>query len=113
LVGKICQPSCQFFQCLKNSIEMKRTNRGTVLLCALGGDTCIGTQCMYANCIRKKLKSDLTCGLEPPKPQEQLRKVEPKLEIEPKSKSEKWSLDQVPIKSKALKKIKNLDYDLD
>ena len=93
-------------------MEMNRNNRGTVMICSLGGDTCIGTQCMYANCIRRKLKSDLTCGLETEKPQEQLPREEPKLEIEPK-KSEKWSLDQVPIKSKALKKIKNLDYDLD
>jgi hypothetical protein len=68
---------------------------------------------MYANCIRKKLKSDLTCGLEPPKPQETLRKVEPELEMELRSKSEKWSLDQIPIKSKALKKIRSLDYDFD
>jgi hypothetical protein len=94
-------------------MEIKRNNRGTVLLCAWGGDTCVGAQCVYANCIRKKLKSDLTCGLEPPKPQEQeIRKVESKPEIEAK-KQEKWSLDQVPIKTKALKKIQNLDYDLD
>lgn len=113
MVGKPCQPSCQFFQCLKNAIQVKRSNRATVILCSLGDDPCIGSQCMYANCIRKKLKSDLTCGFESSKPKEQIRKVEPKLEIEQKNKSEKWSLDQIPIKSKALKKIRNLDYDLD
>jgi hypothetical protein len=94
-------------------MDIKRNNRETVLLCAWGGDTCVGAQCVYANCVRRKLKSDLTCGLEPQNAQQQQeRKVEPKLEIEPK-KQEKWSIDQVPIKTKALKKIKNLDYDLD
>lgn len=94
-------------------MEARRNNRGTVLLCAWGGDTCVGAQCVYANCIRKKLKSDLTCGLEPQKPQqEQVRKVEPQLVVEPK-KEGNWTLDKVPVKSKALKKIKGLDYDLD
>lgn len=112
LVGKPCQPSCQFFQCGQKALERKRTNRGTVLLCSWGGDTCVGAQCIYANCIRKKLKSDLTCGLEPPKPKQQPRKIEPKIDIETKDKS-KWSLDQIPMKAKTLKKIKALKYDID
>ncbi|MHA1605139.1 MAG: hypothetical protein ACTSWF_10875 [Candidatus Freyarchaeota archaeon] len=57
------------------------------------------------------MKSDLTCGLEPPKPKQQKR-IEPRVDIE-SGKLEKWSLDQIPIKSKTLKKIKALNYDID
>ncbi|MGQ9719800.1 MAG: hypothetical protein ACUVXA_00560 [Candidatus Jordarchaeum sp.] len=112
MVGKPCQPSCQFFQCGQKAIDRKKTNRGIEILCSWGGDTCVGAQCIYANCIRKKLKSDLTCGLEPPKPQ-QPRKIEPEVDIGPRDKLEKWSLDHIPIKGKTLKKIKALKYDMD
>jgi len=111
LVGKPCQPSCRFFQCAQKALEIKRTKHGTVFLCSWGGDTCVGAQCVYANCIRKKLKPDLTCGLEPPKPKQQ-RRIEPEIDIESRD-LEKWSLDQIPMKSKTLKKIKALNYDID
>lgn len=112
MVGKPCQPSCQFFQCTQRALQPRRTKRGTELFCSWGEDLCIGPQCIHADCVRKKLKSDLTCGLEPPKPQ-QFKKVEQEFEVEPVKVSEKWSLDHVPIRAKTLKRIKALKYDID
>ncbi len=74
-----------------------------MIWCQWVEDPCQGPTCRYAICARGQLQKDLTCGLS-------IRREYKEVEEEPSMVEDELSLSKTKIKSRTLKKIKELDY---
>lgn len=97
---KPCAVSCKLFKCTQNAIVVRKNKNGNpIVMCRFvpGDDICQGPRCNFAYCAKRKLKPDLTCGLD-------LAAEKPKYT----EKREEWE-KPIPIKSKAMKRISKED----
>ncbi len=106
---RFCHVFCQNFRCTQNALYItknKKTNK-EVARCNFADDLCIGYKCKYAVCNIHKLRADGVCG-------KSIQKQRPSI-------SDVWTEDQEDEnetlmrtymrKSKALKKLRNIDLD--
>lgn len=112
-----CNPTCKFgdFQCSQKNLGQKfKNNKGWwVYECNYVGDGqtwCEGSTCKYAICIKRKMKTDGTCGMTlGPKPKktdwdEDDEEYEADVDIQKIQQKSK-----IRIQDKALKKFKKFD----
>lgn len=102
-VYKKCSQECNFFKCSQRAMTIRYDKGKKIVWCNFvpGGDYCQGPNCNYAICAQHKLRAENTCGLYIQKNKQQTS------DWANIDEEETWK-KQVQLKSKVLKRIKNL-----
>ncbi len=104
-----CYAFCRDFKCAQNALYIyrnKKTNK-KVAGCNFAEDFCIGYKCKYAACNIRKLRPDGGCG----KSTQKQRAPTPDLWIDDQEDENESLVRTYVRKSKALKKLKQIDLD--
>ncbi|MEM2907260.1 MAG: hypothetical protein QW739_04205 [Candidatus Odinarchaeota archaeon] len=98
-----CSPECNLFRCSQRALTIRYDRGKKIVWCNFvpGGDYCQGANCNYSICSQHKLRAENMCGLYT----QRNKRLEDEREI---SEEDKILSKQVQLKSKVLKRIKNL-----
>ena len=111
--AKKCNPTCKYFRCGQKALYIKRPKKGgrgknrPLAHCNWADDLCSGSECGYALCTQRKMRSDGICALSIS--QRTSNKISKPIG-EPDLERDKWTKAEVQMKNKVLKRIKSKNY---